>query len=154
MLFAVHQPTSPFCLGYQGRFRSEPFQITAELVWEWSAGRWTEWYVHFALENRWLAFAQGRYFLSSERPGAVAPDAATLRVGRRYPMLGTDYVLVDDHEATLGSIEGQVPWALTTGYRARICDFSSGTSRFACVEYAEHTATVFAGEVVQEGDFQ
>lgn len=150
--FADLLPTvSPLRLFAEGRYGSTSFLLVGMAQLRHSAGGlWQEWYCR--LDGgmwAWLSEAQGRYYLTFEKPG-LAPGAEldTLAPGQQFTLAGTSYTVAEAGEAEYVAARGEIPFRLTPGDSYRFIDAGDGQGGFATIDFSGDAPTIYVGNQV------
>jgi len=142
---------SPLYLGLDGCYKSRDFSIIGRLQLAHDAGAWNEWFIRFG-ENKtaWIGEAQGEYLMTQlvAQPREVAP-MSKLRLGQRLPVGDRVYVVTDFRKARCVSGEGELPFAVGSGYEFFYCDLRSHSNRIATIDYSETPPLQFEGRFVE-----
>jgi uncharacterized protein DUF4178 len=144
-------------VGLSGRYQGVPFTLTGRTqLGHQAGGVWDEWYAAFS-DGRWgwLAEAQGRFYLTFERPASaeVVPAFKQLRLGQGVTLPGLPELLVAEKgQARAVSAEGEIPFRLEPGLTYAYADLSGPEDEFATLDYSEEPALVFVGREVTLDD--
>ncbi|MBX9431560.1 DUF4178 domain-containing protein [Ralstonia pseudosolanacearum] len=130
-------------IGTTGRYQGRAFTVIGRIQLRYDAGFWNEWYALFDDgSDGWLAEASGQVTmtLASGRPADAVPFES-LRPGQSYDADGKRFVLSDVREADCTGGEGELPFRVGQGWRARVADGRSKDA-FLTLDYSDGTAPV------------
>ncbi len=103
-----------------------------------AGGVWQEWYAKCdGGKWGWLAEAQGRYYLTYERPDTPAVAFAALSPGSTQDIGGTAFTVGELGTATYISARGEIPYRLEPTETFTFADLSDGHGQFATFDYGE-----------------
>ena len=137
---------SPIQLGTEGQYGGQAFQVVGRIVYEYSGGRWNEWYLAFSNGSfGWLSDAQLEYAISFPVQ-LPAPAQATRGV---QVALGKELFTVTTFtRARYIGVEGDMPFTTWDKTESNFLDLRSANQRFATVDYSEQPPLVFTGNLV------
>jgi hypothetical protein len=128
---------SPLRLFAEGRFGSASFLLVgmAQLRHA-SGGIWQEWYAKLdGGQWAWVSEAQGRYYLTFERPGLVPPPYQALVPGAQIALGDRTYTVGEVGTATYASATGEIPYRLDPKATFWFADLADGQGGFATIDY-------------------
>ncbi|MDQ3368365.1 MAG: DUF4178 domain-containing protein [Myxococcota bacterium] len=139
---------SPLRLFAEGRYGSMTFLLVGMTQIKHAAGGlWQEWYAK--LDGGawgWLSEAQGRYYLTFERPNVPVPTYQQLRPGGELVLDGRTFTVGEIGEAHYTSALGEIPYRLEPGAAYWFADLADGQGGFATIDYGQdNQATVYIG---------
>jgi hypothetical protein len=145
---------SPLDLGLSGVYQGVPFQLTgrAQLGHE-AGGVWDEWYALFA-DGRWgwLAEAQGRFYMTFERPvdQRLIMPFEMLQLGQPQPSLSgpVPLVVAEKGAATMLGAKGEIPYPLIPGRKYYFADLSGAHGEFATLDYSDVPPSFYVGREI------
>lgn len=143
---------SPLQLFAEGRYGSSGFLLIgmAQLRHA-SGGVWQEWYAKLGGGQwAWISEAQGRLYLTLERPDVPAPPFSSLAPGAQLPLAGATFTVAERGTATYVSAQGEIPYRLAPNQAFQFVDLSDGRGGFATIDYNDGSEppTVYVGSVV------
>src|SRR5262245_5746506 len=152
------QTDSPLDVGIKGRFGGVPFTLTGRTQYRHPAGGvWDEWYAAFSDGKwGWLAEAQGRFYLTFERPApAGVPSFDALRLGQSVEVAeGTSLLVAEKATGQVGGIVGEVPERVRPNQEHPFADLSGPRGEFATVDYSGPQPTLYLGRQVTLDELQ
>ena len=130
-----------------------------------SGGVWQEWYAKFGSGTwGWLSEAQGRLYMTFERPGVavLAANAAPvagiedLSPGAQVTIEGSHLAVGERGTATYTSALGEIPYRLAPNTTFRFADLSDGRGAFATLDYGDDASepAVYAGREVTAAELK
>lgn len=141
---------SPLHLGIEGTDRGRPFTVIGRLQIHHDVGLWNEWFIRYGdssgPETAWIGEAMGDYMIyweSSSKGGLPDPD--DLQPGRPLKLGGRRYTVSDMRLARCVAGEGELPFAVGSGYEFRTVDLRSADHRVATIDYSEAEPTLYEG---------
>src|SRR5258708_4952451 len=150
---------TPLSLGLKGKYKGQYFELTGRAqLGHPAGGMWDEWYVSFGGDHLgWLAEAQGRFYLTYERPGEASqgvPGFNSLALGQPVSGLGTKETFVVSEKASARAIaaEGEIPWLMKPGDEYYYADISAPDGKFGTIDYSVNPPVVFLGHEVTLDD--
>ncbi len=140
---------SPLRLFAEGRYGSTTFLLVGMAQIKHAAGGlWQEWYAK--LDGGawgWLSEAQGRYYLTFERPNVPVPPYQQLQPGAQLVLEGRTFTVGELGEAHYASALGEIPYRLEPGSAYWFADLADGQGGFATIDYGQdNQATVYIGQ--------
>src|SRR5215218_4746624 len=145
------QTLSPLDVGTRGRFAGVAFELVGRTQFNHPAGGvWDEWYAAFADGKwGWLAEAQGRFYMTFERPApADAPAFDALRLGQPIAADGAELVVSEFDTAKTAGAVGEVPYRLVPGEALPYADLSGPKGEFATLDYSDGPPAFYLGRQV------
>lgn len=144
----LQEDGTPLQLGTRGRYQGRAFTLIGRIQLQFPTGYWNEWYLSFASgSDGWLGEAQGRYGVNFLTPvKEPIPRFDTLHAGTRVTLAGETFEVTDRESARCIGGEGELPFAIESGYEAPVVDLSTPGRRFATLDYSEDPPLVFIGE--------
>ncbi len=130
-----------FTVGDVGTIDGKRFTVGGRLQLDHGRGPWDEWYVE--LEHGrwgWLAFAQGRYYVTFPLPAANMPPYERLRPGDTATLTAAgnmQWKIGEVGRSTLISAEGELPLPAEPGEQGRYVDLTGDDGLFATIDYGE-----------------
>ncbi|HET7503300.1 MAG TPA: DUF4178 domain-containing protein [Kofleriaceae bacterium] len=133
---------SPLQLFAEGRHGTTGFQLIGMAQLRHPAGGvWQEWYAKLdGGQWAWLSEAQGRLYLTFERPDVAAPPLAPgseLAPGAQVMLAGTTFTVAERGMATYVSAAGEIPYRLVPSSTFHFVDLSDGRGGFATIDYGD-----------------
>lgn len=147
---------SPLRLFSEGRYGSTTFLLIGMAQLRHGAGGiWQEWYAKLGGGQwAWVSEAQGRYYLTFERPGTPVPRFDALAPGARVTLGERTYAVGEVGQGTYASASGEIPYRLDPRGTFWFADLSDGQGGFATIDYNDGTEepTVYVGHQVSLAD--
>ncbi len=144
---------SPLRLFAEGRYGSGSFLLVGMAQLKHAAGGiWQEWYAKLdGGQWAWVSEAQGRYYLTFERPGLTVPPFQSLAPGARVMLGDRTYAVGEVGTATYASATGEIPYKLDPRATFWFADLSDGQGGFATIDYGDGTEppSVYVGHQVE-----
>jgi hypothetical protein len=151
-LVPISAVDSPLRLFAEGRHGSASFLLVGMAQLKHAAGGiWQEWYARLdGGQWAWVSEAQGRYYLTFERPGLAVPPAASLRPGAQVTLGDRTYTVGEVGAATYASAAGEIPYKLDPKATFWFADLADGQGGFATIDYGDGTEppAVYVGHQV------
>jgi hypothetical protein len=151
-------PTAPrLTVGDQGMVDGRPFTVGGRLQLDHGSGPWDEWYVELEPGRwGWLAYAQGRSYITFPQERADPPAYEGLRPGAllKLPGFSLDWTVTEIGQSRLVSAEGELPLPATPGERSRYVDLTGPNGLFGTIDYGASSADaphIYVGRTVPEG---
>ena len=120
-----------------------------------AGGVWQEWYAKLdGGQWAWISEAQGRLYLTLERPELAVPALAALAPGSQTAIGGAPFTVAERGTATYVSALGEIPYRLVPGSTFQFVDLSDGRGGFATIDYGDGSdpPAVYVGyEVTPQG---
>ena len=143
---------SPLQLFAEGRYGSTGFLLIGMAQLRHAAGGvWQEWYAKLdGGQWAWLSEAQGRLYLTFERPDVPAPPIGSLAPGTQVHLAGAAFTVAERGTATYVSALGEIPYRLVPDSSLHFVDLSDGRGGFATIDYGDGSEppTVYLGSQV------
>ena len=103
-----------------------------------AGGVWQEWYAKLdGGQWAWLSEAQGRLYLTFERPDVAVPSIAMLAPGTQITLAGAAFTVAERGTATYTSALGEIPYRLVPNSTFQFVDLSDGRGGFATIDYGD-----------------
>jgi hypothetical protein len=133
---------SPLQLFAEGRFGTTGFLLIGMAQLRHSAGGvWQEWYAKLdGGQWAWISEAQGRLYLTFERPDVEAPPFASLpslAPGTALQLAGATFTVAERGTASYVSALGEIPYRLVPSSTFQFLDLSDGRGGFATIDYGD-----------------
>ncbi len=150
---------SLIAIGDEGTLGGRAFQVLGQVQLDHGKGPWDEFYVSFDHGQSWgwLAFAQGRWYVTQQVPGLAIPPYHSLELEMDIPLdsAGT-FRVAETKEATITSARGELPTAFPEGYLRHYADCYGVNNAFATLDYGDLSGgyTVFTGWIFDEPQLQ
>ena len=140
----------------EGRYGSTGFLLIGMAQLRHAAGGvWQEWYAKLdGGQWAWLSEAQGRIYLTFERPDVTVPSIAALAPGTQLELAGAPFTVAERGTATYTSALGEIPYRLVPGSSFQFADLSDGRGGFATIDYndgSEPPAVYLGYQVTPQG---
>lgn len=147
---------SPIQLGMEARWGNRSFVVVGRLTYEWSRGRWNEWYCRVSDgSSAWLSDAQLEYAVTVEvAPGQVLPDPSRLRVGQGVSTDQHEYTVANLTQAAYVGTEGELPFTTSGRSLCWFADLVAEDGSFATIDGSETPPLLFAGEYLTWRELQ
>lgn len=150
---------SLIAVGDEGTVGGRPFLVAGRLQLDHGKGPWDEYYVSFDHGQAWgwLAYAQGRWYVTQQVQGLVAPSYETLDLEQEVQLAGQPFRVAERKEGSLRSAQGEMPSPAAPGARFRYADLSGPNKAFATIDYGDGYGTpytVYMGWVFTEPQLQ
>lgn len=152
---AIADTPSLIAIGDQGTLAGRPFEVLGRVQLDYGAGPWDEYYVAFDFGQNWgwLAYAQGRWHVTSVVPNLSAPGYGELVLEGDIALgqLGA-FRVAEIRSATIRSAEGELPSAFPAGFVRYYADCYGQNGQFATLDYDDGSrqASVFCGYIFAE----
>jgi DNA-directed RNA polymerase subunit RPC12/RpoP len=144
---------SPLRLFAEGRHGTTGFLLVGMAQLKHAAGGiWQEWYAKLdGGQWAWLSEAQGRYYLTFERPGLQVPPFQALRPGAQVTLADRTYTVGEVGTGTYASAMGEIPYRLDPQATFWFADLADGQGGFATIDYGDGTEepSVYVGHQVE-----
>ena len=106
-----------------------------------AGGVWQEWYAKLdGGKWAWISEAQGRLYLTFERPEVSVPSIAALAPGTQVALAGATFTVAERGTATYVSAMGEIPYRLVPNSTFQFADLSDGRGGFATIDYGDGSA--------------
>lgn len=146
----VLEDFSPLQIGSSGEFGGRSFALIGRIQLRYEEGFWNEWYALFDDgSNGWVSDGSGQFtvtFLKAMDAGLPLFDK--LVPGHLLHLAGASFVTADVRSAQCTGGQGELPFRIGPGYRARVADFRSD-DRFLTLDYSEPTPRAYLGRAVE-----
>jgi hypothetical protein len=144
---------SPLRLFAEGRYGQRSFLLIGMAQIKHAAGGvWQEWYAKLDGGTwAWVSEAQGRYYLTFERPDVPAPPFESLAPGAEAALGELTYTVGEVGTAAYASATGEIPYRLDPKATFRFADLSDGQGGFATIDYGDGSEppSVYLGHQVE-----
>jgi hypothetical protein len=151
---ALADTPSIISVGDQGTLDGRPFEVLGRVQLDYGLGPWDEFYVAFdyGREWGWLAYAQGRWYLTFLVVGLSAPQREALRVDEDVELPMGRFAVAEARNARVLSAEGELPDAITPGELRVYADAYGPQNAFATLDYGDgkEASCVFVGKVLPD----
>jgi hypothetical protein len=142
---------SPLDVGVKGRYEGVPFELTGRTQFKHPAGGvWDEWYA--ALRDGrwgWLAEAQGRFYLTFEKPApADLPGYDQLQLGQHVDVGPLRLTVAEKQRAHVGGAVGEMPYRVVPGQELPFADLSGPRGEFGTIDYSGDRPALYVGRQV------
>jgi len=150
---------SLIAVGDQGTLATRPFEVLGRVQLDHGKGPWDEYYVTFDHGQAWgwLAYAQGRWYVTTQVPGLAVPPFQALFTEMDVP-LGEygSFRIAEVKTGTIVSAEGELPEAFPAGFVRHYADCYGVNNAFATLDYGDLSGryTVFTGYIFEEPQMQ
>jgi hypothetical protein len=123
----------------EGRYGTTGFLLIGMAQLRHAAGGvWQEWYAKLdGGQWAWLSEAQGRLYLTFERPDVAVPSIAALAPGTSIELAGATFTVAERGTATFVSALGEIPYRLVPASSFQFVDLSDGRGGFATIDYGD-----------------
>jgi len=123
----------------EGRYGTTGFLLIGMAQLRHAAGGvWQEWYAKLdGGQWAWLSEAQGRIYLTFERPDVPVPSIAQLAPGSQIMLAGAPFTVAERGTATYVSALGEIPYRLVPSSSFQFVDLSDGRGGFATIDYGD-----------------
>lgn len=128
--------TTPLRIGMRARIQGKEYVAIGRIGFterdDDEVSQWEEWVLLSQDgEARYLEFDEGRWVLTQAWPDGPYLDPAVVAEGTRQQLGGESAICFSQGIATVSGIEGEIPWPVETGDRARYADFRAGQTIFS-----------------------
>lgn len=146
----VLEDYSPLQIGSAGRWEGTRFTVIGRIQLTYPGGYWNEWRVLFDTGHAgWLADASGQYSMLRPHESALTlPAFPSLRAGQPFSLFGYRFTVVDHREARCTGAQGELPFALTARWTARVVDLRNHEA-MATLDYSGTEPAVYFGKPVR-----
>jgi len=123
----------------EGRYGTTGFLLIGMAQLRHAAGGvWQEWYAKLdGGQWAWISEAQGRIYLTFERPDVAAPPIESLAPGTAVELAGATFTVAERGTATYVSAQGEIPYRLVPSSTFQFVDLSDGRGGFATIDYGD-----------------
>lgn len=147
--------SSPIQIGTSGYYGNLGFTVIGRIIYTYDQGSWNEWHIRLNDDrSAWLSDAQSQYAVTLAVPGESVPALATLRVGDRYNLNKTTFVLTTITHARYRGVEGELPFEYWDKKLATFADLRSTGADFATLDYSDDPPVLYLGKMVEFDDLQ
>lgn len=156
---AIANTPSLIAVGDQGTLAGRPFEVMGRVQLDHGKGPWDEYYVAFDHGRAWgwLAYAQGRWHVTSQLPGIAVPPYASLRLELELPLGPTTFRVAEIKSGSIVSAQGELPAPFRPGMVRYYADCYGANGAFATLDYGDNTTggyEVFSGYMFNEPQLQ
>jgi Domain of unknown function (DUF4178) len=146
---------SLIAVGDQGTLADRPFEVLGRVQLDHGKGPWDEYYVSFEYGQSWgwLAYAQGRWYVTQQVPGIALPPFNALSVEMDVPLgQSGNYRVAEVKTGTIVSAEGELPGPFPAGFVRHYADCYAPQNGFATLDYGDNRGSysVFLGWIFEE----
>jgi uncharacterized protein DUF4178 len=136
---------SPLRLFAEGHYGNAGFLLIGMAQLRHPAGGvWQEWYAKLdGGQWAWLTEAQGRLYVTFERPDVAAPPVSALGSlvpGTQLQLAGAMFTVAERASATYVAASGEIPYRLVPNSTFQFVDLSDGRGGFATIDYGDGSA--------------
>jgi len=120
-----------------------------------AGGVWQEWYAKLDGGRwAWISEAQGRIYVTFERPDVPVPSIAALAPGTQVTLAGATFTVAERGTATYVSALGEIPYRLVPMSTFQFVDLSDGGGGFATIDYGDGSEppALYLGSQVTAGE--
>jgi DNA-directed RNA polymerase subunit RPC12/RpoP len=133
---------SPLKLFAEGRYGTAGFLLIGMAQLRHPAGGiWQEWYAKLdGGQWAWLTEAQGRLYVTFERPDVPVPpisSLASLVPGAQLALAGGTFTVAERSTATYVAASGEIPYRLVPNSTFQFVDLADGRGGFATIDYGD-----------------
>lgn len=150
----IAQTPSLVAVGDQGQLATRPFEVMGRVQLDHGKGPWDEYYVSFDHGQSWgwLAYAQGRWHVTSHVAGYAVPPYNSLQLEQVIDLGGQPFTVAEIKSSTTVSAEGELPSADPPGTTNYYVDLYGPNNAFATIDYGNNSGTyeVFIGWIFGE----
>ena len=151
---ALADTPSLIAVGDQGTLDGRSFEVLGRVQLDYGLGPWDEYYVAFdyGKEWGWLAYAQGRWYLTFLVPNLPAPPREAIRVDEDVELPIGRFTVAEARNARVISAEGELPDPITPGELRVYADAYGAQNAFVTFDYGNSSepSSVFAGKVLPD----
>ncbi|HEY6879396.1 MAG TPA: DUF4178 domain-containing protein, partial [Polyangiales bacterium] len=141
---------SPLAVGDEGSAAGRSFRVLGRIQLDHGRGPWDEWYLGFSDGTwGWLARAEGRWYVTYERPADAAPLWDNIAPGARLTLAGVEWVVTERGGSAIVSAEGELPYAVDPRGSGRYADLEGPDGAFATLDFDEPALRFFAGRELE-----
>ena len=148
---ALAETPSLIAVGDQGKLADRPLEVLGRVQLDYGLGPWDEYYVAFDYGKQWgwLAYAQGRWYVTTLVTNLPAPLRDDIRVDDDYTLPIGSFRVAEVRSATVLSAEGELPSAVRAGQVRYYADAYGPDGAFATFDYDEGagSSSVYSGRV-------
>jgi len=151
---ALADTPSLIAVGDQGKLEQRHFEVLGRVQLDYGLGPWDEYYVAFdyGKEWGWLAYAQGRWYLTFLLPNVAAPPRESIRVDEDFWLPQGKFTTAEARNATVLSAEGELPEPITPGHLRVYADAYGRDNAFATLDYGDGSepSAVYVGKLLAD----
>lgn len=139
----LQEDSTPLQLGTKGRLMADggqrSFEIVGRIQLQFPRGYWNEWYLWCSDgKDAWLGEAQGLYVFTRRIPAPKElPRFSKINVGQGVQIDGQRFVVKEKQKGRCVGGEGELPFAVNSGYRAPVVDLHTHGRDFATLDYSD-----------------
>ncbi len=152
---ALADTPSTIAVGDHGTLAGRPFEVLGRVQLDYGLGPWDEFYVAFdyGKDWGWLAYAQGRWYVTSLVTNLSAPPREELSVDRDFTLAIGKFTVAEARSSTVASAEGELPSPVKAGDLRLYADAYGPKGAFATFDYNNGTgpSSVYAGWMFPDG---
>ena len=143
-------------VGDQGTLAGRPFEVLGRVQLDHGSGPWDEFYVGFDHGQSWgwLAYAEGRWIVTTQQPGLQVPPYSTLQLQQDVHLGQQHFRVCELKQGRMVSAEGELPSVMRPGATRVYADLMGQQDAFATIDYGEDpnqgTYEVYTGWVLPE----
>ncbi|MBX3157795.1 MAG: DUF4178 domain-containing protein [Deltaproteobacteria bacterium] len=149
---------SPLRLFADGKYNGAGFLLVGmSQIDHGAGGMWQEWYAKLdGGQWGWLTEAQGRFYMTFERPYPQLPRLHELRPGVSVPIGDRFYTVGEVTKASYRAAAGEIPYRYEPGAEFWYADLSDGMGGFATIDYNDGSEppALYVGTQVNVGDLR
>src|SRR5512142_2889017 len=110
-LAALVDTPSPISVGDRGSLAGRAFEVVGRIQYDYGLGPWDEFYIGFenGREWGWLAYAQGRWYVTQLVPDLSAPPREQIEVDSDQSLPIGVFRVSESRRARVVSAEGELP---------------------------------------------
>ena len=135
----VLEDYSPIQIHAEGVHAGRRFSVIGRIQLRYADGFWNEWYLLFDDgAPGWLGDASGQFMLTLPQPNDWTrwPAFAEVRPGQSYLVGDGHYTAADRREADCIGGQGELPFRVGPGWKARVADFRR-ERQFLTLDYSD-----------------
>lgn len=153
----VLEDYSPIQVNAEGIHAGRRFTVVGRIQLRYADGFWNEWYLLFDDgEAGWLGDACGQFMLTLPQPNGWTrwPRFADIRPGQSCLVGDGHFTVADRREADCIGGQGELPFRVGPGWKARVADFRRERS-FVTLDYSDSdTPQLYKGYAVTLGQLK
>lgn len=141
---------SPMQLYSEGECFGKTFRVLGKVKLQWQDGAWNEWFLSYSDGSAgWLAEAQGKWIISTEKKDVAIPDKNEIQIGQNFKLDSILFTYADIKEAVSYGFEGELPFMSAASEKRTSVDlFSNKENRFLSFEYDDSGKRAYLGMYV------
>jgi hypothetical protein len=147
---------SLIAVGDRASLQGRTIQVVGRIQYDYGLGPWDEYYIAFdsGSEWGWLAYAQGRWYVTQLVRDLVAPPRHQLEVDGKISLPFGVFCVAECRSATVISAEGELPSPTKAGTAIYYADAYGPNGAFATLDYGDGSeeSCVFAGKMVTDAE--